>query len=126
MSDPRSLVVLGFDNQLAAQEMLTSLTRLSTEGTLLLQDAVFVTKADHGKVRVVQTTDRASAGAWSTSYADVTYGGAVDTWGRAFTPAEINDSGFGLAIAAVHSGGAPDSADIDRVDVSVAYTFVCN
>ena len=69
MSDPRSLVVLGFDNQLAAQEMLTSLTRLSTEGTLLLQDAVFVTKADNGKVRVVQTTDpsagqAAVGGAW--------------------------------------------------------------
>ena len=69
MSDPRSLVVLGFDNQLAAQEMLTTLTRLSTEGTLLLQDAVFVTKADNGKVRVVQTTDPSSGqaavgGAW--------------------------------------------------------------
>ena len=64
MSDPRSLVVLGFDNQLAAQEMLTTLTRLSTEGTLLLQDAVFVTKADNGKVRVVQTTDPS----WSTWY----------------------------------------------------------
>ena len=33
MSDPRSLVVLGFDNQLAAQEMLTTLTRLSTRPT---------------------------------------------------------------------------------------------
>ena len=52
MSDPRSLVVLGFDNQLAAQEMLTTLTRLSTEGTLLLQDAVFVTRSPKGKVHV--------------------------------------------------------------------------
>ena len=69
MSDPRSLVVLGFDNQLAAQEMLTTLTRLSTEGTLLLQDAVFVTRGENGKVRVVQTTDpspgqAAVGGAW--------------------------------------------------------------
>ncbi|HRA34392.1 MAG TPA: DUF1269 domain-containing protein [Acidimicrobiales bacterium] len=69
MSDPRSLVVLGFDNQLAAQEMLTTLTRLSTEGTLLLQDAVFVTRSENGKVRVVQTTDpstgqAAVGGAW--------------------------------------------------------------
>lgn len=69
MSDPRRLVVLGFDNQLAAQEMLTTLTRLSKEGTLLLQDAVFVSRPDGGKVRVVPTTDpspgqAAFGGAW--------------------------------------------------------------
>lgn len=69
MSDPRSLVVLGFDNQLAAQEMLTTLTRLSTEGSILLQDAVFVTRGENGKIRVVQTTDpspgqAAIGGAW--------------------------------------------------------------
>jgi uncharacterized membrane protein len=69
MSDPRRLVVLGFDNQLAAQEMLTTLTRLSKEGTLLLQDAVFVSRPGGGKVRVTQTTDpsagqAAFGGAW--------------------------------------------------------------
>lgn len=69
MSDPRSLVVLGFENQLAAEEMLTSLTRLSSEGNILLQDAVFVTRPDGGKVRVTQTTDpspgqAAFGGAW--------------------------------------------------------------
>lgn len=56
-TDPTSLVVLGFDDQLAAQEMLTALTRMSAEGTLLLQDAVFVSKTEKGKVRVVPTTD---------------------------------------------------------------------
>jgi uncharacterized membrane protein len=50
-------VVLEFENQMAAQEMLTALGRMSSEGTLLLQDAVFVTKTDKGKVRVVETTD---------------------------------------------------------------------
>lgn len=69
MSDPRSLVVLGFDSQLAAQEMLTSLVRLSSEGNILLQDAVFVTRPEGGKVRVTQTTDpspgqAAVGGAW--------------------------------------------------------------
>ncbi len=69
MSDPRSIVVLGFENQLAAQEMLTSLTRLSSEGNILLQDAVFVTRPEGGKVRVTQTTDpspgqAAFGGAW--------------------------------------------------------------
>lgn len=56
-SDPRSLVVLEFEDQLAAQEMLTALTRMTTEGTLLLQDAVFVSKSEKGKVHVTETTD---------------------------------------------------------------------
>jgi uncharacterized membrane protein len=56
-ADPRSLVVLGFKDQLAAQEMLTALTRMTSEGTLLLQDAVFVTKTEKGKVKVVETRD---------------------------------------------------------------------
>ena len=69
MSDNRSIVVLGFDDQLAAQEMLTSLIRLSSDGTLLLQDAVFVTRSENGKIRVVETTDPTSGqaavgGAW--------------------------------------------------------------
>lgn len=69
MSDPRSLVVLGFESQLAAQEMLTTLTRLSSEGNILLQDAVFVTRPEGGKVRVTQTMDpspgqAAFGGAW--------------------------------------------------------------
>ncbi len=68
-TEPRSLVVLGFENQLAAAEMLTSLTRMSTEGTLLLHDAVFVTSTPNGKVRVTETTDpspgqSAFGGAW--------------------------------------------------------------
>jgi len=74
-TDPRSLVVLGFDNQLAAQEMLTSLTRMSTEGTLLLHDAVFVTKNDKGKIRVVQTTDPSTGqAAWSGAFWGLLFG----------------------------------------------------
>lgn len=73
--DPRSLVVLGFDSELAAQEMLTALrTRMTTEGTLLLQDAVFVTRSPKGKVHVTQTTD--------PSPGQAAFGGAF--WGLLF------------------------------------------
>jgi len=73
--DPRSLVVLGFDNDLAAQEMLTALTRMSTEGTLLLHDAVFVTKNAKGKIRVVQTTDPSvGTAAWSGAFWGLLFG----------------------------------------------------
>lgn len=72
---PQSLVVFGFDEQLAAQEMLTALTRLSTEGTLLLRDAVFVTKSEKGKVRVVPTTDPTPGqAAWSGAFWGLLFG----------------------------------------------------
>jgi uncharacterized membrane protein len=75
MSDPRSLVVLGFEEQLAAQEMLTSLTRMTTEGTLVLHDAVFVTRTDKGKIRVVQTTDPSPGqAAWGGAFWGLLFG----------------------------------------------------
>lgn len=74
-NDPQSLVVLGFDDQLAAQEMLTSLTRMTNEGTLLLRDAVFVTKDSKGKIRVVQTTDPSPGqAAWGGAFWGLLFG----------------------------------------------------
>lgn len=74
-NDPRSLFVFELDDQLAAQELLTSITRMSTEGTLLLQDAVFVTKNDKGKVRVVQTMDPSTGqAAWSGAFWGLLFG----------------------------------------------------
>lgn len=73
-SQNRSLVVLEFDNQLAAQEMLTALIRMTTEGTLILQDAVFVSRNERGKVHVVNTTD--------PSPGQAAWGGAM--WGLLF------------------------------------------
>lgn len=73
--DPRSLVVFGFDDQLAAQEMLTTLARLTTDGTLILQDAVFVTKNEKGRVQVVQTTDPSPGqAAWSGAFWGLLFG----------------------------------------------------
>lgn len=73
--DPRSLVVLGFDEQLAAQEMLTALRRMTSEGTLVLQDAVFVTKNDKGKVHVVETTDPSPGqAAWGGAFWGLLFG----------------------------------------------------
>lgn len=74
-NDPRSLVVFGFKDQMAAQEMLTALNRMSSEGTLLLQDAVFVTRNDKGKIRVVQTTDPSPGqAAWGGAFWGLLFG----------------------------------------------------
>lgn len=56
MSD-QQLAVLAFDSALKAQEFFTAALRLSKEGNLVISDAVFVSKDDDGKARVVETTD---------------------------------------------------------------------
>lgn len=74
-NDPRSIVVFKFDDQMGAQEMLVALNRMSSEGTLLLQDAVFVTKDGKGKVRVTQTTDPSPGqAAWGGAFWGLLFG----------------------------------------------------
>jgi len=55
--DPRSLLVLAFDSSAKAEEALMALSRISTEGKVLLHDAVFLAKDTDGSVRVTETVD---------------------------------------------------------------------
>lgn len=54
---PRSLVVLGFDSSLKAQEAYLALTRLQNEAKVALHDAVFLVKDIDGSVHVKETVD---------------------------------------------------------------------
>ena len=106
--DPRSLVVFGFDQELKASEMLTSLTRLSSEGSLLLLDAVFVTRTDKGKVRVVPTTDPTPGqAAWGGAFWGLLFGALL------FVPV------IGMAIGA---GASALSAKL--IDTGIPDSFV--
>jgi len=51
------LVGLSFDDRFRAQEFLTAMTRLASQGAMQLRDAVFVMKDDDGNVRVQETID---------------------------------------------------------------------
>lgn len=55
-----------------------------------------------------------------TTDAYKSYGGAADSWGRTWTPTEINASGFGVILALLASANATGS--IDHVRVTVYYT----
>ena len=59
VSDPDAPVIIGvsFDSALKAQEYLLAMARLRQDGSLALKDAVTVTKADDGKVSVIETID---------------------------------------------------------------------
>lgn len=74
----------------------------------------------------VQATDRSDAMTpWPFTSAWKTYGSASDLWGGSWTGTDINNSGFGVAVAA-HlmglSGSVYDQAGVDAVKVTVYYT----
>ena len=79
---------------------------------------------DHA-VRIVKggnigTTERKAVDNWPTSDAYKTYGSSSDLWGETWTPADINASNFGFAIAAVDS--LLSTAEIDHIRVTVFFS----
>jgi hypothetical protein len=74
------------------------------------------------KAGVLQAANRSAGGVWiNTSWGPNSYGGPADLWGTTWTPADINNSGFGAGIAARASGTA-DTAFVDSVAITVYYT----
>jgi hypothetical protein len=71
------------------------------------------------------TTNKAQFAQWPEN-ADVisTYGGTEDLWGNTLTAADVNSSGFGVAIAARRTSapGPAAYANIDHVTITVFYT----
>lgn len=70
------------------------------------------------------TGSTSDSNAWTTSLAYYTWGGPTDLWGETWTPAEINDDGFGSINSATVGAGALAScvAYIDHVRITVYYT----
>lgn len=66
-------------------------------------------------------TNKASGSTWPTSDGTATYGSATDLWGQTWTPAEINDAGFGLCLSATKTAGAME-ARVDAMRLIVYYT----
>lgn len=68
-----------------------------------------------GNVSTMNTTE------WATSQEAITEGGAANLWGETWLYTDINDSGFGVAIA-VDGAGTTPTASIDYVKLKVYYT----
>ncbi len=58
-------------------------------------------------------------GSWSTSATTVNYGGMTDTWGREWTPHELNNPDFGVRLSVQ---GDNSTASVDYIKVIVHYT----
>lgn len=59
---------------------------------------------------------------WGTVIGPQTYGSSLDLWGTTWTPADINNVGFGVAIVAFNNGSGTVTAKIDYISIKVFYT----
>jgi hypothetical protein len=68
--------------------------------------------------------NRKEPGFWPESDTYSTYGSSSDDWGfgEFLTPANINESGFGAAIAARNFGPSTGTASVDHIRITVYYT----
>ncbi|HVE61549.1 MAG TPA: T9SS type A sorting domain-containing protein [Chitinophagaceae bacterium] len=73
---------------------------------------------------VVTGTEHASAAGWPASDVNKSYGSNTDSWGSTWTAADINSSGFGMAISARLSAGVVGlflTPRIDEIRITVYY-----
>jgi len=68
---------------------------------------------------VIQSSNKANTNIWPAGVY-VSYGGTSDLWGASWSAADINSSGFGLAISAFLSSS--DNPSIDAIRITVNYT----
>lgn len=86
-------------------------------GSGVLDSAIRIVKGG-----TILTTVNRTQGNWPGTDAYVTHGGVADLWGTTWTAANINNSGFGVAISCVNSGGSTQFAFVDHVRITVYYS----
>ena len=61
---------------------------------------------------------------WPTSEGTANYGTTTDLWGSTWTPAQINNSGFGVQLKVNNTSGSHSrTANVDYIEVTVTYTI---
>jgi hypothetical protein len=79
------------------------------------------------KNNVISGTNLASSSNWPGSDGNAVYGDVNETWGSAWTAADINAANFGVAISARLSAGLASlflTAEIDQVTIRVFFNIV--
>ena len=100
----------------------TGATVLGIEVALARRSSVPSAIADFGSMELMQggTPGGTSytGATWSTSWETATYGSPTDLWGRTWTPAQVNASGFGVSYSVL--GDAAVGA-VDAIGIIVYY-----
>jgi hypothetical protein len=76
------------------------------------------------KAGVIGSTERSVGSGYPSSDSYQSYGNAGDLWGETWAPADINNAGFGVAIAARRSvAGGTTAGRVDHIRIIVFYDF---
>jgi len=87
-------------------------------------DLLYLVKDVSGSPQIQTGGDnKASSSTWPTSLGTATYGNSGDLWGLSWTPSDINNTNFGVAIS-VHSNLILSTltATVDYMRITVHYT----
>lgn len=89
-----------------------------------------LTTLDDNSVRLMKAlsavgSNLATGTNWGTSDSTATYGNSTNMWGTTWTVAEVNNSGFGLSLAAdcATCGIIDRDAQVDHVTINAFYTL---
>jgi hypothetical protein len=94
--------------------ILVEIERSATLALSLTDSSVKLVKGG-----VISGTDKASGANWPNADAYASYGNGADLWGQPWTPADLNLSTFGVAIAAVALAGV--TLQIDHVRITITF-----
>lgn len=75
------------------------------------------------KAGTIVGANRANGNSWNVGFAFQNYGSSSDLWGTTWSPGDINNINFGIAIKAInHNGFANHFAKIDYITLTIFYT----
>lgn len=101
--------------------IVAEIEKKASSGSMIQDNGVKLLKAD-----TVTGSSYAAPDNWLFADAYSTYGGADDLWGTTWLPSDINDDGFGLAIATISytctGNGIPAISYIDHIRITVYFT----
>jgi hypothetical protein len=70
----------------------------------------------------IGTADRSVPGPWPSIDTFITHGGTSDLWGHSWTPSDINNQNFGMALSAGETGGGyPPDAFVDSIRIKIYF-----
>lgn len=113
----------GFNIPLSAiiDGIIVEVEKKASSGSMIQDNGLKLLKAG-----AVTGSSYATADNWPFADTYSTYGGAGDLWGTTWLPSEINDEGFGLAIATISytctGNGIPAISYIDHIRITIYFT----
>jgi hypothetical protein len=76
------------------------------------------------KAGTIVGNDKASSSFWPTSDAVASYGSSSDLWGETWTYSDINDTNFGVVLAADATQTVGTTYSVDYISITVYYSIL--